>query len=159
MNAKQLRDNIVRPVLIELGMHSLAAEQLIMGTAAVESKLEYIRQFRDGPARGLWQMEPATHDDMAERWPRFKMFTNALMTVSGASSIDARHLEYNLRYACALARLHYWRKPGALPAPGDVHALAWYWKRHYNTIHGAGTVDHFKEAYEDIVAPIYREET
>lgn len=155
MDANQLREHVVSPVLEALGMHSQAAEKLVLGTAAVESDLRYIRQFAHGPARGLWQMEPTTHNDIVDNWPSFKKYRDIVMLVSGVSEINARHLEYNLRYAAAFARLHYWRKPGALPPPDDIENLAGYWKRHYNTHLGAGEPGHFIEAYEHHLKPIY----
>ena len=45
-------------------MWSTAAEELVLGTAIVESSLIYISQHGAGPALGLWQVEPATHDDL-----------------------------------------------------------------------------------------------
>ena len=157
MDANQLREYVVAPVLEALGMHSQAAEKLLLGTAATESDLRYIRQFAMGPARGLWQMEPTTHNDIVNNWPSFRNYRDAVLMVSGVSEINARHLEYNLRYAAAFARLHYWRKPGSLPHHTDIENLAGYWKRHYNTHLGAGKPEHFIEAYNRLVADIYRD--
>lgn len=53
---------VVRPVLRVMSAWSQPAEDLVMGTAAQESRLTYLRQLGGGPALGLWQMEPATHD-------------------------------------------------------------------------------------------------
>lgn len=59
-----LRDLIIRPTLVEMGHYSPAAEALLLGTAAHESHGgRYLSQIR-GPARGIYQMEPATHDDL-----------------------------------------------------------------------------------------------
>jgi len=62
LDAGQLRMYVVRPVLRVMSAWSQPAEDLVMGTAAQESRLTYLRQLGGGPALGLWQMEPATHD-------------------------------------------------------------------------------------------------
>ena len=64
LDIPQFRANIIRPVLLVIGGESRAAENLILGTALQESNLRYLRQLGDGPARGVYQMEPATHDDI-----------------------------------------------------------------------------------------------
>ena len=53
----------------------------------------------------------------------------------------------NLYYAAAMARVHYLRRPEALPPAGDVEALGQYWKNFYNTFLGKGTVEEFVENY------------
>lgn len=69
IDPRQLRDLIVRPVPEQLDLYSPAAEQLVMGTAAQESRLVYIRQHlgedKHGRGRGLWQIEPA--EDLRRR--------------------------------------------------------------------------------------------
>lgn len=155
MDAKQLRDEIVRPVLIEANMYSEAADKLLMGTAAVESDLLYVKQFANGPARGLWQMEPATHDDIANNWPSFRKYKDKVLSISNSNEINADNLVYNIRYAALLTRLHYWRKPNALPKSSDIEGLASYWKEHYNTRFGKGTTKHFIEAFKRKIQPLY----
>ena len=49
----------------------------------------------------------------------------------------------NLAYATSIARLVYYRAAEALPAAGDVKALANYWKTYYNTPQGKGKSDDF----------------
>ncbi|KAF0118141.1 MAG: hypothetical protein FD149_866 [Rhodospirillaceae bacterium] len=60
---------VIRPTLLHLGLHSPAAEALLLGTAIQESRLgTYLRQTGGGPALGVYQMEPATHEDI---WTNF----------------------------------------------------------------------------------------
>ena len=62
MNAKDLREDVVRPVLKVMDKWSEAAENLVLGTAAKESAMgQDLRQRGGGPALGIYQMEPATH--------------------------------------------------------------------------------------------------
>ncbi|HQO65941.1 MAG TPA: two-component regulator propeller domain-containing protein, partial [Spirochaetales bacterium] len=63
-----LRDLIIRPTLVDMGHYSPEAEALLLGIAAQEARGgRYLAQLR-GPARGIYQMEPATHDDL---WRHF----------------------------------------------------------------------------------------
>ena len=143
----------VRPALRAIGRHSLAAEQLILGTAIQESDLVHRRQLGGGPGRGLLQMEPATHDDI---WANFLNYrveladrVSALRSVPSADGIE--ELECNDRYAVAMARVHYLRVPAALPKVGDLGAMAAYWKRYYNTMMGRGREEQFVNKWRRIV--------
>jgi hypothetical protein len=49
-----LRQYVIRPTLQRLGLWSLAAENLLLGTAAQESKLGYYLHQLEGPALGLY---------------------------------------------------------------------------------------------------------
>jgi hypothetical protein len=142
IDTDQLRVEIVRPVLQYIGLHSVTAENLVLGTALVESHGGFLRQVGGGPALGLWQMEPRTHDDIWENYLDFhpvlssrvgELFTAAPLTA------DSLELIGNLYYGAAMCRVHYRRVPAALP-DNSPHGLASYWKRYYNTPLGAGTV-------------------
>jgi hypothetical protein len=131
---------VIRPTLIEIGLHSTATEQLLLGTAMQESDLVHRRQMGNGPARSFFQMEPATHNDIWQNFLKFRKeiadkITN-LLTSPTADKIE--ELEKNDRYACAMARVHYLRVKESLPAANDIEAMANYWKQHYNTPLGAG---------------------
>jgi hypothetical protein len=149
LDIKQLRDDVVRPVLTALNAHSAAAEVLLLGTAAQESHVTYLRQLGGGPALGIYQMEPATHDDI---WDNYLSYRSSV--ADGVSSYLApnqpRHdqLIWNLAYATAMCRMHYRRVPASLPAANDVAGLAAYWKAHYNTPLGAGTEEEFIENFD-----------
>lgn len=131
----QLREYIIRPVLNRIGLYSEAAEELLMLTAATESLCgEYIHQV-GGPALGIFQMEPRTHDDI---WDNFLKYKPALASHIKVYGRLAQQLPGNLYYACAMARIHYLRVKSRLPSAVDVDGLAQYWKDHYNTHLGAG---------------------
>lgn len=147
VHAGQLRELVVRPTLKALGLHSQAAEDLVMGTAAQESRLQYIKQLSDGPALGLWQCEPNTHRDIWRNWLRYRTdVTERLCDWCGVDEEPpAETLMWNLRYGSAICRIHYRRVNEPLPEAGDVEAYAEAWKAHYNTILGAGTAEEFVE--------------
>jgi hypothetical protein len=102
---------VIRPTLMAIDLDSTAAEQLLLGTAMQESDLVHRRQMGDGPARGFFQMEPFTHNDIWENFLKFHPELAAkitkLLTSPGADKIE--ELENNDQYACAMARAHYFR--------------------------------------------------
>ncbi len=152
LNIPQFRASIVRPTLEAIGAHNEAAESLVLGTALQESNLHYLRQLADGPARGVYQMEPATHDDIWENFLAFRQELSDRVTAFLVPGQDrVAQLVWNLAYATAMCRVHYMRVPHPLPAPDDVRGLAEYWKQHYNTPQGRGTPEEFIEKYKNAV--------
>lgn len=145
MNAKQLRELIIQPVLKELGMYSQEAEDLVAGTIAQESTMgEFISQYPAGPALGICQMETATHDDIWDNYLRYrpelaKLLEN--MNLTGA----ADEMVWNLRYAVAMCRVHYYRVPMSIPQ--NIDGQAAYWKAYYNTTHGKGSEQDYLHNY------------
>ncbi|HEQ3590724.1 TPA: hypothetical protein VGT17_005232 [Vibrio harveyi] len=161
MNYRQLLELVVIPANEELGADSLAAEQLLMGTLAVESKGEYLAQLNDGPARGLFQMEPATHKDIWENYLAYRdTYRRAAIS---ALTVDEENigvgtdefyacvangsLTTDLFYQAIMCRIHYLRVKDPLPPANDIKALAAYWKKFYNTPLGAGTEQKFIDSF------------
>lgn len=147
----------VRPTLRAMGPEysTTAAEQLVMGTAAVESNFMWLRQHNHGPALSLWQIEPFTFRDLMERCSSSllrKIFDVAQL--GSGLAITPEVMAWNLRFGAAMCRLKYRDDPHPLPEPGDVHALAVVYKRCYNTVHGKGTVEGFERAWEDFIRPV-----
>ena len=146
MNAKQLRELVIRPVLKEMNAWSRAAEDLLLGTAAQESHCgEYIRQLGctgTVGAFGVWQMELATARDIYDNFLKYKPALKSFIDdLRGLHQTITDALMTNLAYACAMARVHYLRQPGAIPS--DLAGQAAYWKKYYNTAHGRGTPDEY----------------
>lgn len=142
MEPNQLKVYIIESSLHDLDLYSNSAVQLLMLTAAQESKLgHYIVQIR-GPAKGIFQMEPATHDDIWENFLKYKPdLAVKLEHLAGTHPVQpsADVMVWNLKYAAAMARIHYYRVSQALPEPDDIQAMADYWKQYYNTPKGRGT--------------------
>ena len=149
--------------------------RLLMGTMAAESgNFETRRQHGYEPielrtatdhqvagAYGLCQAEPWTVKDMfenwrglnhtkSEYWEALKSFLPAknLLFVGQNQTAIAYELQTNDGFSIATCRLHYKRKPSAIPRIGHPESLAVYWKAEYNTAKGKGTIDHFVELYE-----------
>jgi hypothetical protein len=154
IESTHLRTYVIEPVLRDAQLHSEAAVNLLLGTAAQESHMgTYFAQIR-GPAVGIFQMEPATHDDIWGNFLKYKdakPYTKLLNNLASPYSHRAEILFWNLRYAALMCRVHYLRKPGALPDADDIRGLGEYWKKHYNTPLGAGTVDEFVGNYHRFV--------
>lgn len=151
MDKKQFKEYIIRPTLKEIGLHSLAAENLLLGTALVESNLEYVQQLGGGPAIGVYQMEPATHRDIWNNYLRHRPdLANCVNDFLSPSYDKLYQLRGNLHYATAMARVHYLRVPKALPLADDAEGLAQYHKDYYNTHLGktdvSKSIEHFKRA-------------
>ena len=107
----------------------------------------YIKQLGTGPACGVFQMEPATHDDIWKNYLKFKPdLAKDVMKLS--HSVNAQSLISDLLYAAAMTRIHYLRVPAALPAEGDYDGQAAYWKEYYNTYLGAGTEEEYLESWD-----------
>ena len=147
----QLRHEVVRPALEWIDLYSKAAEDLLMGTAAQESRLQYLKQLGTGPALGIFQMEPATHDDIWDNYlaynPELASQVRGLASQHKWTANPARELVGNLMYAAAMSRVFYRRIKAALPEQGDVAGMARYWKNFYNTSLGAGTEEEFVRNY------------
>ena len=153
----QFRD-LVEQVLREIDLHSVAAVQLLLGTAAQESRFgTYLHQL-GGPARGVFQMEPKTHADIWTNYlwskPPLKHKIERFIPfhcVGGPPQELEPELERNLAYAVAMARVHYLRVPEPLPMAGYITGLGAYWKKYYNTPLGKGTVQEFIDNYRRYV--------
>ncbi|MDE2395785.1 MAG: hypothetical protein KGL43_17725 [Burkholderiales bacterium] len=151
--AVAFRDETIVPTLKSLGLDSGAAAELLLGTALQESKLVYRRQLGNGPARGLFQMEMATHNDLFANFLRYRStLRHAVIQLKSAPDADAEdELTQNDAYAAAMARVHYLRAPKRLPTAGDTEAMAAYWKQYYNTPLGGGTVDQYIESWNGVM--------
>jgi len=150
MNHEQLRTLIVRPVLKRLEKHipySEAAVELLMMTAAHESRLgEYIHQV-GGIAKGIYQMEQATADDIETNYLSYRpeMDEDILQMMCCDSICD--NLVGNLYYSTAMARVHYFRDKEPLPEIEDFTGLGAYAKRVWNTEMGKATQEDYLVAY------------
>jgi len=152
MDATQLRIYIVRPALHDVGLHSDAAEDLVMGTASQESHLLYVRQLGSGPALGLFQVEPVTYDDYWDNYleDRTDLRESILHAVRVCGEPRPGRVVWDLRYAAIMCRVHYRRIRSPLPAHGDIPGYAAYWKKYYNTVHGRGTEEEFINNFERV---------
>lgn len=160
MKAEILRRDIITPVLEyadDVIPYSDDAVELLLLTAAQETHLgQFIHQEGTGPALGIYQEEPHTHDDI---WVTTIGKNNALRevvldlaTARYTNGVPASELEGNLYYATIHARIFYYRIAEALPSRTDLNAMAAYYKKYWNTERGAATIPQVIDNYHRYVA-------
>jgi hypothetical protein len=135
IDSKQLRDLVIKPALDGLQMYSESAEEILVFTCACESLGgSYIKQVK-GPALGIYQMEPATYTDIWENYIKYNSnIVNLLSLNFDVHKIPLPdRMIYDLKFATAMARLHYRRHKEALPQPKDIEGIWAYYKKYYNT--------------------------
>ena len=127
------------------------AVQLILETGLVESRYKYLTQLGDGPAKSFWQVEPSTAVDNCRNFissrPKLLQTCADILGIDPYYFIDAELddwdwiLRTNIAAGILHCRIKYWRVPEDIESGQE--GLAKYWKEHYNTIEGAGTIEHF----------------
>jgi len=138
LDCEQLRTLIIKPALVDLIMFSEEAVELLIFTCAVESNGgSYLKQI-SGPALGIFQMEPKTYNDIWQNYIKGKsdILLKLLHSFGIINMPDEDRLIYDLRFATAMARLHYMRVQEPLPKLHDLDGLWHYYKNYYNTSNG-----------------------
>lgn len=155
MDVEAFRVDLVRPALKVAGLWSEAAENLLVGTALVESGLKHVVQIKSGAALSFMQIEKPTYLDCI-RYLKRPDKRNLKEAVLSACFIDVfpSHdaIIWNLRLAILMARIKYWMIPKKLPEPDDSAELCNYYLDYYNTHFGKSTfeksIPHFIKACE-----------
>lgn len=149
IDANHLYRYVIQPVLADLKLGGVRAELLVLGTACVESHCGlWLVQLDNGPARGIFQMEPATEEDI---WSNFLAYHQDLAKRVNRWRVQygngmADEMTFNLAYAAVMCRLQYYRRPE--PLPDDLPGHARYWKDFYNTAKGAGQPQDYMNAWQ-----------
>lgn len=151
MNNNHIKEHIIIPALQAIKSYSDDRLDMVFVTGATESLYQHVRQI-GGPARGWFQMEQATHDDI---WTNFLGQSDKKHLVDGLAWLTKRpgvpyELEVNPWYAAAMCAIHYMRFEEPLPKAGNRMAQAVYWKRYYNSSKGKGTVGDFLERATEV---------
>jgi len=155
---KQIK-SLIKDVCVQLGDKYAKQEaiDMVYATGLVESKYKYIEQIGNGPARSFWQVEPETAVDNCRNF--ISKRPDLLQACADTLGIDPYYfidatiddwdwiLRTNIAAGILHCRIKYWRIPE--PIEKGKEALAKYWKKHYNTEQGAGTVEHFLELTKD----------
>jgi len=150
---------LITDVLHGVGRHSDEAVDLLMLTAAQESCLgQYLYQLNDGPARGIFQMEPETHRDLFENYLDYRNKMRGIAYGFAAWSESETDLVANIPYQIVVARFQYLRVPKRIPRRDGfndefdyVFALAEYWKKYWNTEKGKGSAQEATQNYHRYV--------
>ena len=138
---------IIKWTLEYLNMDSEDARDLVYKTGMAESGYRALEGYGNNPAIGFWQMEPATMWDIWENYVLYRpKYKEALWRLGFNEGFGEQSLLSNLAVQAAFCRLHYRRVPSSLPKKSNKEAQAKYWKKHYNSHLGKGTIKHFMEA-------------
>lgn len=138
-------EDLIKRVLTDFDerMATQAGVNLVMGTAAVESKFgTYLVQLKSGIAKSIFQIEAPTFN-----WLKVVYMTKYPIL----QPTYFEQIEWDLRWAIIYCRLRYWINPLELPAEDDINGLAKYWKNIYNTYKGKGKISDFVKAYNKYV--------
>ena len=143
--AQQWKDNIIIPVLVRLDIAakeqsflSAAAVNILLGTIAVESNFNWVRQTSGGPGRGFFQIEPDTAQDVLDRTKKFELSAwHIIQEFKSTLSVNDA-LVSDISFQCAIARMKYYLIPVKLPDADNLKGLADYWKVYYQAGGDAG---------------------
>lgn len=153
LNSNQFREDLVRSTLQSIQMWSEEAENLLMGTALVESSLVYLKQIGGGPAVSLFMIEPATYLDLRQRLITdhndiYKKILGILAFMTLPMTAD--FLIGNITAAIIMARIKYFFDSQPIPDATDYMGLALYHKRVYNTAGGATDINASSNIFKEV---------
>ena len=118
------------------------AKEMIIETAIAETGLGQIEDKTVDAGMGITQFDKLPFDDVKNRSMKLKEKIKKELHVD-ISLVNWDDLRYNQFLALLFTRLHYWLKGD--PIPATIEERANYWKLHYNTKFGKGTVEHYLE--------------
>ena len=132
INAADLMQHVITPTLNYLGMPSIAAEKLLLGTAAQQSGFDpFCRQ----QGIGIYQITSRQHRDI---WDDYLAFRPDLASKVRGLASQHQFLKYpdqelatNLAYSTAIAWIIYLQSDHQLPEAGDLDGLSEYWESNF----------------------------
>jgi len=141
----ELMEHVILPTLILLDDKVVEnSSPLLLGIAAVESNCgKYLMQI-NGPACGIFQMEPATEKAVWQYLGNKTKLKEKIIAFVGGYGLNEVS---NLAYQVAIARANLYRFKEALPSGNDISAMAGYWKKYWNTPLGKGKEEDFVSKY------------
>lgn len=133
--AEEMRRYVIAPCLQHLGDWSQAAENLLLGTAAVESGLGRHLFCDSHPGLGIYRITPDTHRQIWDEYLAFvpDLASNVRGLASQREFLNHPHEELatNLSYATAIAWMIYKSRHEELPLAEDLGSLASLWQQHF----------------------------
>ena len=118
-NAATFRLTVIDPALHKLGLYSPGMSDLLLGTAVHESGgFKWSTQRKGGPARGYFQMEGNTHDDIWANYLKYHkhLADSVRATLAKGETAAAETLITNPVYAAAMAAAAVRSGTGRLPS-------------------------------------------
>ena len=117
---------------------------LVLETSATEShRGKFVKQLNNGPARGLFQMEPKTAECLLA-WLKNNhnsVYKEVVFFMNKKQDLE-QNLTSNVPFQIAMTTAHYWRYLGdsMVEISSDQLNRACTWKAYYNTRLGKGDV-------------------
>lgn len=128
------------------------AVELLLGTAARESRLGKFPENPNSGGIGTFQINPKTEEHIWSSYlAKRPNLANAMRQNTGVSGPSPEALLGNFPYAASMARLAYTRAADPIPHKSDTLGQANYWKKWYNTSAGSGTPEAFMQTYNELV--------
>ena len=158
--AKELRQLVIKPCLEHLGYWSTYAENLLLGTVAVESGLGFHLYQDDSRGMGIYKIAPEDHTHI---WDHHLVNNADLASkVRGLASqrefLEHPHEELvtNLLYATAIAWMIYQYNEVQMPDSDDPDALADTWVRFFKHGKISNNQPHKTEVNKDLFIEAYQ---
>ncbi len=126
---------------IGLGKYGTAKE-MIIETAIAETALGQIEDKTVGAGMGLTQFDELPFNDIKNRCKKLQPQILKDLHID-ITLVNWDDLRYNQFLALLFTRMLYWLKGD--PIPETIEERAAYWKLHYNTKLGKGTIEHYLE--------------
>ncbi len=165
INIGQLRTYIIQPALKAMGDYSPDIEEMLIAICAQETQGgTYLKQIH-GPALGIYQMEPGTHDSiwlnqLSNSYPStlHGATTHRVLNNIGEKIISAcqysvlyhpsaEMMIYNLWYATMMARAFWLDVHEPIPNKDDLASIWLQYKKYWNTPAGEATKQEFFNNY------------
>ena len=118
-----------------------AAVDLLLETAGAETGRGTTKDLTIGAGMGITQIDQAPFEDIKTRCrkeDRVRIYDFFNIDID---MVEWEHLRYNPLLCFIFTRLKYKKIPALIPKKFDDRAD--YWKVHYNTVAGKGTVSHY----------------
>ncbi len=155
MKKSQLVNMVIRPTLKEIphGYSEPALLAITMIIAHESKRGEYIHQLGNGPALGVIQMEPSTHESTWTYGDSIwgNAFKLGIIASESPTRPPVERLLYDLRYNVFMARQRLFMKPELLPNLADefaqIDAMSKYLKKHWNSVKGAASDTSYADDY------------
>lgn len=153
MNKEQLVNLVIIPTLKEIpkGIGAKAVQAITMIIAHESKGGNYLKQIGGGPALGIIQMEPTTHNSIWDNGD--SIWDNALLLgIVSAEDHDqflmppAERLIYDLRYNVFMARQYLFMDEN--PLPSTPYQMSAYLKDYWNSAGGAADSNSYLRDYE-----------
>lgn len=154
MHIDDFFDYIVVPSLTVTGLYSPSSGNLVLGTAIIETNLDYLEQIGKGKAVSFYQIENKTYDDNCRYLNRYDNAKLKELLLSACFYVALPPFEaliHNMRWATLMCRIKYYMQPEPLPVANDIDGLGNYYKKYYNTPLGKASPSKIRTAFEYVV--------